>query len=274
MTTIKKSMIGFVCFAIMLLSSCSAKQTGSQSTTQRVSQYSIASQENDIIAFYDENVESTVRKLLRKTPEDSINKEDMLSFEDFSFAGYMQDGAEPGEDFRISIIDLRNAKNLTKLALWDCDIQDLTPLNSISGLRSLRLSGCTLSNLSLLAPMEELEEVSLYRSFSADSLAFLSNSVKLNHLDITYTSICDISPLAGTEMLEVLKAAYVPINDFSALKGLKNLKYLLCSASDEDIPVLSELKSLEELCLIDSFISEKELSGLQKALPNTTIVVS
>ena len=90
----------------------------------------------------------------------------------------------------------------------------------------------------------------------------------LEHLDLSFHAISDVSPLAGLSKLVLLSLNGNPVADVAPLSGLTNLKVLsLSGCAAEDYSVLSNLTGLELLALDHSTIADvsplSKLTGLR-----------
>ncbi|MCE5187800.1 MAG: hypothetical protein LLF75_01240 [Eubacteriales bacterium] len=90
----------------------------------------------------------------------------------------------------------------------------------------------------------------------------------LEHLDLSFHAISDVSPLSGLSKLVLLSLNGNPVTDVTPLGGLTNLKVLsLSGCAAEDYRALSNLSSLELLALDHSTIADvsplSTLTGLK-----------
>lgn len=178
-------------------------------------------------------------------------------------------------------------------------ISDISGLEGFSKVKKLLLSDNTISDISVLKNMPELEVVELRRLYGSSpggiadisalsglrslrSLNLSSNSVSdltplasctaLTELHLNGNKISDISALASLSSLTVLSLGYNDISDLSPLSGLTGLKNLsLDGNSFTDITALRSLSSLTTLSLMDTGLSANQIAELQAALPNCTI---
>lgn len=156
-----------------------------------------------------------------------------------------------------SLSFLRDAKHLTDLTLhW---VHSLKGLGDVSQLKSLTVDSNTLTDLSILEPLQELEELvftrgdggdwpadsevedvrplkhlaklrSLFLGFAGKDLSGFAELKQLRVLGLSMErSDTDISPLAHLTQLEGLglsRVYYDPITDITPIGGLTNLKFL------------------------------------------------
>ncbi len=89
---------------------------------------------------------------------------------------------------------------------------------------------------------------------SIDGLQYFTN---LEHLDLSFHAIKDVSPLAGLTKLITLSLGENPVVDLAPLGGLTSLKVLsLSGCTAEDYSVLSNLVGLQQLALDHSTIAD------------------
>jgi len=80
------------------------------------------------------------------------------------------------------------------------------------------------------------------------NLPLILNLVNLKLLDVSYTSVTDLSQLPVFQKLESLRLEKVPAADFSPVSSLKNLRKLNLSATSfSDAGILRDLVSLQKL---------------------------
>lgn len=122
---------------------------------------------------------------------------------------------------------LRELTQLTHLALCDCSIRDLHPLQDLLQLESLNLYACTeIGNLDPLLHLTHLKSLSLRGCRRVSELSPLSNLLLLEYLDITGCPlITDLSPLRDLHNLRSLSLFHCPgierIPDFLFNRGVE-----------------------------------------------------
>ena len=156
-------------------------------------------------------------------------------------------------DNRISsIAPLSGLTNITHLDLNNNIIRDLSPLTALVNVKWLDLhdegAGSTISDLSPLAGMTQLEFLHMYRHPISD-ISVLAGLTNLKDLDISDNQISDISPLSNLTKLKLLNLEQNSgISDLSALSGLTNLEELGLQANQvSDISALAGLTKLKRL---------------------------
>ena len=119
---------------------------------------------------------------------------------------------------------LEYATNLRFLHLYSVgDISDLSPIQNLSDLISLKLEGGEISDISLLS--SNLESLSLPRN-SIEDISPIEGLVDLEQLYLYDNNIEDISPLENLVNLEYLSLYDNNIEDISPLEGLVGLEWL------------------------------------------------
>ncbi len=135
--------------------------------------------------------------------------------------------------------------NLVHINLSGTAVSDLAPLEG-APLVSADFSKCTLlNNLSFLAqsPITELS----FAGCSRISMIYALKGLPLRKLDISGTTVSDLSPL-GNAPLESLNLANARnVTDFSPLVGNKSLRNLTLPNDTVNVTCLRQLKTLETI---------------------------
>jgi Leucine-rich repeat (LRR) protein len=180
-------------------------------------------------------------------------------------------------DVITSLSFLAPLTNLHSLVMWQCNaLQDLRGLSGLSSLARLQLSGCRLSDMSLLS-LERLQKLT-YLELESDALTNdgLSSVAKLLALKELYINCCKLTsnglrrlaPLQSLEVFHLTRAFYVEdISPLSRLTNLRNVQLssliqlgsveplsslpLLSSVTLEHCRVLNSLQGLGKLPLLD-----------------------
>jgi hypothetical protein len=172
----------------------------------------------------------------------------------------------------ISLSDVQPLQRLT--ALQDLDLgwckglRDASPLSTLTSLRKLRLPISGLIDLSALAGLPQLQELTL-RGASSELLDLrgLSGLTELRRLDLTSTSqdLVDLRPLKTLHKLERLRLGHHQVTDLSPLAELTQLQDLHLGTLDElsDLSPIAGLKSLQNLTIASDKLSDlRPLAGL------------
>ncbi|MFD6510773.1 NEAT domain-containing protein, partial [Bacillus sp. NPDC060175] len=145
-------------------------------------------------------------------------------------------------DTPITKEDLLKVKSLIVVEAKSKGIQDVSGLEYMTNLESLRL-----------------EEVKL------ENIQFISKLRQLKLLSITYGELEDIRPLAELEHIEFLNLRNNKISDLSPLSQIKKIKTLdLSSNYIKDIKPLFTVKSLRDLTVANNQISNDNLAGIEQ----------
>jgi internalin A len=125
------------------------------------------------------------------------------------------------------------------------DLDNLTPISTLTQLITLRASINKVSDLNPLAKMTQMDRLDLGRTAVHD-ISPIANMVALTELQLDETEVSDLTPLASCKNLERLSIRNTPVTDISPLKNAKKLKYIYIEGSPvADTNVLSALTSLK-----------------------------
>jgi internalin A len=125
------------------------------------------------------------------------------------------------------------------------DLDDLTPIASLSQLITLRASLNKVSDLKPLETMTKMDRLDLSHTAIHD-ISSLSNMLALTELQLDGTEVVDLTPLANIKTLERLSIRNTPVVDVSPLKNAKKLRYLYIEGSPiADTNVLSAISGLK-----------------------------
>lgn len=159
------------------------------------------------------------------------------------------------EDFQKGIIGTEKGL-ITRIALEDKRISDLSPLIELQSLRGLFLKNNQISDLTPLAALPTLTTLDLNNNKVSD-LSPLSSLTGLEVLFLEENQVADISPLTGLTALSGLLLSNNQISNIHSLTGLTGLKTLsLKSNSVTQLGALSSLALLEHLYLEDNPVSD------------------
>ncbi|MDP6417093.1 MAG: hypothetical protein QGG54_18955, partial [Gammaproteobacteria bacterium] len=169
-----------------------------------------------------------------------------------------------------SLAGLQNLTSLTRLALNNLDITDISQLSGLTNLTFLSLHTNYVSDISPLIGLTNLTSLLLSENPVSD-ISALRNLTELRMLRLHSQqifprlpqdaphmgSISDITPLRGLINLRDLSLHTMLITDISALAGLINLTDLRINGNTiSDISVLSRLTNLKYLALHNNLISD------------------
>ncbi len=206
--------------------------------------------------FEDVNLEIYVRAALKKQM-DELTDEALLKLDSLLYSF-------PTPDKVTSLVGLESCKNLQVLFLSLQNISDISPLATLTNLKELSLNQNRLiKDISPLANLTELEYLDIFGNLIKD-LSPLANLIKLKYLNLRYNEeINDISALKNMTQLVDLKMAAASITDLAPLNNLTKLQILwFTNCGVEDISPLSSLTNIVDLKL--SFANIIDISPLAR----------
>lgn len=140
-------------------------------------------------------------------------------------------------------------------------LQDIEPLEMLSGLVYLKLTNSRIDDLSPLRGLSELRYLDI-SSTGVSDISFLKYSEKIEVLYAANTAIYDLTDLQELSALLRLSLKGVPATDFSVLGKLTRLQQLdLSSTGFTETGILASLTSLEQLQIAATPVST--LEGLE-----------
>ena len=163
------------------------------------------------------------------------------------------------------VLTVGEAKAAQVLFFTSLPLKNLQGIQYFTGMTTLGLYDCQISDISLLTELHNLRELGLYDNKISD-VSPLSGLTNLTILYLGNNNITDVSPLSGLTNLKELTLNDNKITDISGLSGLTNLVTLRLDGNNiTDISLLSGLTNLEELWLSDNNIADvSPLAGLTK----------
>ena len=154
--------------------------------------------------------------------------------------------------------DLRHLIYLETLSITNRAISDLSFLEGMTRLKSLDLSGCTISaDLSILKTLPALENLTM-QGCSISSLAFLEGAPSLKKLDLRSNAIGNLAVLATVPTLQNLDLSDNAVSDLKPLAGLTELTSL--NLSENVLTSIAPLASCTKLGTLD--VSENKLTEI------------
>lgn len=174
------------------------------------------------------------------------------------------------DEFR-SFYDLRYFAHADRLGIsQDEELQDLSPLTGLYGLKHFALYGPLEDNFEAIASLRGLTSLSLERPM-IDSLEVIRKMPALTSLRITVGDISDLSDLKNHTNLTALQLDYQKISDLSPLSALTELETLnLYDNEITDITPIQNLLKLKHLDLRKNPIDEA--SDLGSLNPETALI--
>lgn len=165
-------------------------------------------------------------------------------------------------------IDLSGRRNIT----------DLSPINRLSGLKSVRISGTGVTDLMPLRNMNKLEELDLSHTGVA-TLEPLRYCVLLRQLKFRQTRVEDPDVISSFPGLVALDAGNTAINNLEAFRELTSLADLRINHTGiKDLSPVSGLIKLEMLNISSTAVSDlgplRDMSELKVLLADSTMISS
>ncbi len=131
-------------------------------------------------------------------------------------------------------------------------ITDISPIRAFSGLVSLNLQGCPVSDLTALQELP-LKRLNIARTRVADLSSL--QGLPLTSLDLSYAPVVDLSPIAKLPLTE-LSIFNTYIQDLAPLEGM-SLKYL-----DASFTLISNLRPLQGMPLTTLLMPGTQVADL------------
>ena len=168
------------------------------------------------IDFTDPVLEAYVRDVLEKDPAEGFTSDELWTFTSLTLPEGMA-----------TLADLSLFQRLESLTAQDLSGVDLTPLGGLTGLQSLSLTNCRVTDevLEALGGLTDLTSLGL-KACSLTTLLPLSNLTGLTWLDVSDNAIGNLDPLKTMSALSWLDVSDNAVTDLSPLSGLQNLNLL------------------------------------------------
>jgi internalin A len=240
----------------------------------------IINAQNKAITFKDPNFEAMVRAQIGK-PSGDIHEDAIENIRVLIVSSNISGNTTDYGAIK-DLIDLKHFTGLEALLITDAEVNDLSPLSSLSKLQHVSFSGCNITaDLSTLSDLPSLQGLAISASQVSDlspisnltrlrelyltnpggvglsDLSMFSHLTNLTSLNLSGNKIQDISLLSNRTQLTDLDISYNEVRDISPLSSLTNLTGLrLDSNQISDITPLSKLTNLTTLDLSDNQISD------------------
>ncbi len=199
------------------------------------------------VTLQDAALESCVRELLGKDAGETLMTEDIWEIQELTLP----------DDVK-SLDDLPLFTGLLSLSAHSLAGVDLTPIASLTTLRTLDLSGCTLSTsmLELIGTLPELTSLNLSQC-AIDSINPLVGLTELEYLNITDNTVSDLTALSAMTQLEELYLGNNPITTITYLSSCPALRILsIESCGISKLTPLAGCTALEELYAANNSIED------------------
>jgi hypothetical protein len=211
--------------------------------------YSITAnfEKEDPVTFADTNLEAAIKEAINihGRPIYPSDLKRLLTRLDTKKVGNVSD-----------LTGLEHCTGLTRLILYNKQIDDISPLVKLASLTELNIERNQTSDISPLAKLTSLRELSLGGNQISD-ISPVANLISLKYLSLGGNQISDISPLANLTSLRKLFLGGNQISDISPVANLTSLTNLSLELNQiSDISPLAKLTSLTDLSLGGNQISD------------------
>jgi Leucine-rich repeat (LRR) protein len=149
-----------------------------------------------------------------------------------------------------------NSEQLHKLSLakdlnlsGKASISTLEPASKFSHLNSIDISGTSITDLSPLKNLVDLEKINCSNTKVA-KVDDLANLKRLVSIDLSKTEVKDIAPLANCDNLETITADNTGISKLSDLNKLKRLKKIFADNTSLTKEAVFEFNDINTSCLV------------------------
>ena len=190
--------------------------------------------------FADPAMEAAVRMLLQLEDDQVIMTNMLWDVKDFTVPAGIE-----------TLSDLILLPYLENLTIESQSISSLSPLSSLTGLKSLDLTGCrfTPSELKVVSGLPELEKLVLSQC-GLSTIADLAGAQNLKHLDLSRNTLRNLEPLIPMTTLEELFLQHNAVTTLDALTTLTSLTAL--DVSYNSVLVLAPLSECTSLSWLNA----------------------
>ena len=230
------------------------------------------------VKLADAGMDAYVRELLGKTAGSAIMSDELWAVEELDlpdtvasledlpyFTGLHSLSLHHGTGLDLSV--LSQLPTLRTLDLSGCTLSTaaMNTIVTLSELTSLNLSGCAVAEIDALIGLQKLETLDLSNNTVSD-LTALSALLALRELNLTNNPITSLSNLKNCTELETLYAGQCAITRIAGLADHTKLKTLVLSGNKiTDISALAGCTAIETLDLSGNSISDiSVVSGFKK----------
>ena len=139
-------------------------------------------------------------------------------------------------------------------------------------IKKLYISNPYVYDISLLSKLTNLEELEFY-NVKVSNLEPIANITNLKELRLRKLPASNLGPLRNLKNLKKLQLYEMPVYDIEPLRNLTKLEEIRMYDVDvKNLDVLFYLKNLKVLWLLTVPVSDEQVKGLQKALPDLEIM--
>jgi internalin A len=174
----------------------------------------------------DEKLEAAVRFKLQK-PEGDIKVSELSKLRSLNLS--------QGKTDALDHCLFPHLGNLRELFLGPGKVRDLSLLEGLPKLESLRASLNQVEDIGPLAKLTKMDRLDLGHTKVKD-LKPLAEMTSLTELQLDDTPVEDLTPLSGLTKLERLSIQRTRVKDLSPLAKLENLKFLYIAGAPVDNP--------------------------------------
>ena len=115
-----------------------------------------------------------------------------------------------------SLEDLTYMPNLHTLCLYNQKLSDISAIKHL-GITSLEIGYCPITDFSPIGECASISSLTLTCMDTLDDISFIEDLQNLNSLNIAFTNVSDISPIAGKNISNMSVRGCKRITDFSPL---------------------------------------------------------
>lgn len=160
---------------------------------------------------------------------------------------------------------------ITELFLSGLEISNLDPIKGLRNLQRLELERTQVADLEPIKGLSSLEWLNLMDTKVSD-LEPIKRLRSLEILDLEGTRVNNLEPIKRLNSLRELYLNNTQVSDLEPLKGLSNLQgFLLRNTQVSNLEPIRELRNLVRIDIEDTPVSDEQVEGLQKALPELNI---
>lgn len=172
-----------------------------------------------------------------------------------------------GEGFEIG--NLVGLSKLDTLRINWTNCTDLSPLAGLTKLEVLYVNAPNVTDVSAIGRLTRLQALSLLTS--ARNVTQLAGLKRLRELYLHCDQVSDLTPVGELTNLEVFTAK-TSATDLAPLSKLSRLTHIIMDAEVTDLSPLHGLTNLKHLVLFSAPVSDEQVDGFQKALPNCEVL--
>lgn len=195
----------------------------------------------------DRALDAYVRTLLEKTAADEIMSDELWEITELDLP----------EDVR-DLSDLRSFDGLLSLTIHSSNELDLSVLGELTTLKTLILSGCTVSPavLETICTLPDLEHLEL-AGCAISSINPLVGLMKLEYLDLTNNSVSDLTAISALTELKDLYLTNNPVKSIAYLNNCLKLERLhIESCGVAKLSSIAGNTAIQELYCADNAIED------------------